>query len=80
MKNTTAEILNDFWNAPGEALFDQKIVATITCHTPAWCEHWRWRGGGIPYRKIGRRCLYSKKDIVTWLDKHKILSSTSERE
>lgn len=38
---------------------------------------WRHRGGGAPYRKLGKRCIYSAAQFQTWLDAH---AQTATRE
>lgn len=72
------ELIAIFWTAPMEAFFGQETVALVeNCSTKTLeCE--RWRGVGIPYRKVGGRVLYQKKDVVQWLESHKLVRSTSE--
>lgn len=74
------QIRNEFCLSPSETLFDQQTVAIITCRSLSWCERMRWQGGGIPFSKIGRKCLYKKIDIINWLNQHQKVHSTSEYE
>lgn len=39
----------------------------------------RSSGGGIPYRKLGRRVRYRKSDIDAWLNAAPVMRSTSEK-
>lgn len=61
----TDQLIKRFWQAPDEAMFNQKTVAAVTCRSTYWCERMRWAGGGIPYRKNLKKCLYRKLDIIT---------------
>lgn len=72
------EINSSFWMAPDTALFSQKAVSLVICKSEAWLEWKRHSGDGIPFRKIGRRCLYQKSDVVAFINKHQIVHSTSE--
>lgn len=78
-KKSQEDILN-FWNAPKDALFSQKIISQVTNYSESWLERQRWAGGGIPYLKVGRKCLYRKADVVGWLNQYQTVSSTSEYE
>lgn len=67
-----------FWAAPMEAFFGQETIAPVTNKSIKTLECNRWRGVGIPYRKVGGHVLYRKRDVVTWLESHVLVSSTSE--
>lgn len=73
-----SQILHEFWSSPEEALFDQKIVAAVLDCSESSCERDRWAGTGPPFKKIGRRVVYVKRDIVGWINGHPTFSSTSE--
>lgn len=73
-----AKLIKDFWEAPNEAFFDQKTVAAVACRSTYWCEKLRCEGGGIPFSKNRKKCLYRKVDIIEWLDQFKVVKSTSE--
>jgi hypothetical protein len=66
-----------FWAAPEEALFNQKTIAAVLSCSQSKMERDRWAGTGIPYHKIGRRCLYRKAQVVEWIDRHSFAPSTS---
>ena len=70
--------MKQFFQAPDDTLFDQKMVAAVTHKSVSWCERMRWQGGGVPFKKMGQRCLYYKRDIVNWIDQHQTFYSTSE--
>ena len=73
-----AQLLDAFWEAPAEALFDQRTIAVVRGCSEAALERERWAGGGIPYLKIGRLCRYRKRITVDWLNEKAVCLSTSE--
>lgn len=77
-KKPDMELVQDFWSAPMEAFFNQETVAPVTNKSIKTLESERWRGTGIPYRKMGGRVLYQKKDVTKWLESHVLVISTSE--
>lgn len=38
----------------------------------------RWRGGGPPYLKVNNRILYPRAELLAWLERHRV-GSTSDR-
>lgn len=68
--------LQEFWQAPNEALFNQKTIAAIRCCSTSTLERDRWAGDGIPYIKVKHKCLYRKADVVNWLKQHQLQTST----
>ncbi|QLH42463.1 MAG: DNA-binding protein [Coxiellaceae bacterium] len=83
MKNSNIEktkILQEFWQAPLEALFDQKTIAAVRCCSNSLLERERWAGDGIPYIKVKHKCLYRKADVVNWINQHQVKISTSQCE
>lgn len=46
--------------------------------SPKTLETLRTRGGGPPFLKLGRRVVYRKADLDTWLDTAKVRRSTSD--
>lgn len=76
--NTPLERVKLFWSAPEESLFCQKTISLVVGLSEKWFERKRYRGGGIPYIKLGRRCLYQKADVVSWIRQHQKLTSTSD--
>lgn len=49
-------------------LLNQREVAKIIRKSEAWLERERWQKTGIPYRKIGRHVLYSRSDVLEFLN------------
>ena len=73
----TGELIVAFWEAPLAALFAQPTIAAVLDLSEQWCERARWDGNGPPYLKIARAVRYRKADVVEWLAKRQV-SSTSE--
>lgn len=63
-------LLKEFWDAPNQAYFDQKTIAAVTTYSRAWLERSRHLGEGIPYKKLGRKCIYQKADVIKWINSH----------
>jgi len=84
MNNTTlvtqsrTKALAEFYSAPDTALFNQFVVAHVRDCSTATLERDRWRGGGIPFIKVGRAVKYRKSDVLAWLDQYQTQLSTSE--
>ncbi|PPK77298.1 hypothetical protein B0F87_102410 [Methylobacter tundripaludum] len=70
--------LAEFYSAPETSLFNQVIIAYVRDCSTATMERDRWAGTGIKFIKIGRAVKYRKSDVVTWLEKYQVQSSTSE--
>jgi hypothetical protein len=52
-------------------------VAEATGIGPHTLRRLRCVGGGPPYRKVGRRCLYEYGEVLQWIEAHKV-STTAE--
>ena len=76
-KKSDVELIAIFWASAIEAFFGQETIAPVTNKSIKTLESDRWRGVGIPYRKVGGRVLYRKADVVSWLEGHKLIHSTS---
>ena len=77
-KKSDAELVQIFWSAPMEAFFGQETVAPVVDCSTKTLECNRWRGKGIPFRKVNGRVLYQKCNVINWLESHALVSSTSE--
>lgn len=77
-KTSDIELVQIFWTAPIEAFFGQETIAPVTNKSVKTLESDRWRGVGIPYRKVSGRVLYQKRDVINWLESHALVTSTSE--
>jgi hypothetical protein len=78
-KRTIAELRAEFWSAPDNAELPREVTAAGICRSVGWMELKALTGGGIPYRKVGRRVLYCKADVLAWLEANsQRVHSTSE--
>ena len=77
-KKSETELVEIFWASAIEAFFGQETIAPVTNKSIKTLECDRWRGVGIPYRKISGRVLYKKRDVISWLESHALVTSTSE--
>ena len=48
---------------------DDRDLARLTPFSRAQWQAWRREGGGPPWRKVGRRCVYHWPEVKAWLDK-----------
>ena len=80
IKKADTELIALFWDSPLAALFGQETIAAVTHRSTKTMECDRWRGKGIPYRKCLGRVLYQKSDVISWIESHQLVTSTSESE
>lgn len=72
-------LINEFVEASPKALLNTKIVSAYTGLSISWFNCKAVSGCGIPYRKVGRKRLYQKQDVLDWLEANtKKVNSTSE--
>lgn len=64
VEKTAAALRAEFWALPPEALVDRETQAAVRYVSVATIEAEAIRGGGVPYRRIGRRALSTKADIL----------------
>jgi helix-turn-helix protein len=72
------QLLQEFAEAPVDALFTSTTVAAIRHCSVANIERERWRGTGIPFRRIGGSIRYCKRDVLAWLNQYRAVHSTAE--
>lgn len=72
------DLIKAFWDAPLSAFFSQKTIALVRNVSEKKLEADRWKGVGIPYRKVSGHVLYQKADVVTFLESHELVRSTSQ--
>lgn len=73
-----ASLRGEFYSLPDDAKVDRATAAAAAYLMPQTMESLAIRGGGPPYTKFGRRALYMKKDIVTWLDQGQRVHNTAQ--
>jgi hypothetical protein len=78
LKKPDNELVDIFWTSSLEAFFGQETIAPVTNRSIKTLECERWRGLGIPYRKVGGRVLYQKRDVINWLESHALITSTCD--
>ena len=57
----------EFWAAPSCQLFDRDTQAAVLYVKRQTIELAAIRGDGVPYRRIGRRALSTKGEILDWM-------------
>ena len=73
-----ARLVEEFWSGHSSAFFGQKSVAAVRNVSVSTLENERWRGVGIPFRKVSGRVLYQKADVIAFLEGHQLVNSTSQ--
>jgi hypothetical protein len=69
----------EFWSACPDALFDRDTVAAVRYIERQTLELEAIKGGGIQYRKVGRRVYYSKADVLAWMESHStVVANTAQ--
>ena len=68
---------------PSESTLVQELLtedqaSEIYGFSKAWFQKMRWKGGGPPYRKIGRSVRYPAKHLAEHFDSFGLRHSTSE--
>jgi hypothetical protein len=78
MSQNKNQLIQDFYSAPNDALFDQIAIAAVLGCSKALMERNRWAGNGVQFLKIGRTVRYRKADVIAWLAQYQPQKSTSE--
>lgn len=60
--------LADFWQSPPEALFPRALAAKVLGKSVSWLERKALSGDGPAFRKLERHALYSKKDLLDYIE------------
>lgn len=68
----------EFYALPHDAMVDRDTVAAVRYVERQTIELEAIRGGGIPYRRVGRRALYRKADVLSWMERSGVVRSTAE--
>ncbi|MDR1494918.1 MAG: helix-turn-helix domain-containing protein [Rickettsiales bacterium] len=73
------DLRQEFEDAPMSAPLNSKVVAAFINKSISWLNIKATYGGSIPYTKLGNSRLYSKKDVLDWLERNgQKIRSTSE--
>lgn len=72
--------LADFWQSSPDALFKRSVVAQVLGKSISWLERKALSGGGPAFRKLERHALYSKADVIEFIERtaSRRVYSTSE--
>lgn len=57
---------------PRPEYFDVHAAAAYLSVTRKQLEHWRYRGGGPEFSKIGRHVRYRRTDLDCWMTEHRV--------
>jgi hypothetical protein len=77
-KPTRLHLLNEFDSAPESSLFNQQTIAAVLSCSTQLLERNRWAGTSVPYLKIGRKVLYRKSNVLSFLQQQRGYRSTSD--
>lgn len=63
---------------PSHRLLTTPEAAAYLGVKPGTLADWRWRGGGPPYRKIGKKAIrYALEDLEAWVLSHPLQQHTA---
>ena len=57
----------EYADAPATARLPATVVAAAVCLSPLTLERYRSVGTGPRYARLGRRIVYRKRDVESWL-------------
>lgn len=78
-KTEDSAVVRDFLESHDESRHDSNVIAKVRGCSTAKLDFEAWRGTGIPYFKDGAHRRYKKRDVMQYLDAHRIetVSSTA---
>lgn len=59
----------EFYKLPHDALVDRDTVAAVRYVNRQTLEAEAMAGGGCAYIRVGRRALYKKADLLSWIER-----------
>jgi hypothetical protein len=68
-KSTEAQLRAEFWSLPRDAYVERRMGAAALYESVSTWEVRAIHGGGPKYRRIGRKALSTKGDILEWAEK-----------
>lgn len=75
---TEADLRGEFYALPAEALVDRETVAAASYRSYQTIEILAIKGGGPAYRRVGRKALYRKADVVAWMESASPVENTAQ--
>ena len=69
IKSESPHSIADFWQSPPNALFPRAAVAKVLGKSVSWLERKALDGDGPAFCKLDRHALYSKQDVVDFIEK-----------
>lgn len=66
VKSDPSALRREFWQLPPEAFVDRDTAGAAVYLGRDSMESLAIKGGGPPYRRVGRRALYLKADVLLW--------------
>jgi len=78
-KTSVADLRREFAQAHTDELLPRPVTAAGIGYSVSWLELAATKGGGPPFYKNGRRVVYRKADVLSWLAENSLhVRSTSE--
>jgi DNA-binding transcriptional MerR regulator len=62
----------------GTDLLTTPEAAAIVRRPQETLRYWRWRGEGPPSFKIGRRVVYDRDDLLRWVARQKLRTTSGD--
>lgn len=56
---------------------NQAMIALLLGVSERTMERWRLEGSGPPFRKFGRRVMYSRADVIAWANAQRRTSTSN---
>lgn len=57
-------------------LLNQVQAAEVLAVSPRTLEGWRFKGGGPPFVRVGRRIQYRMRDLQAWIEARTFVSTS----
>jgi hypothetical protein len=55
---------------------ERELARRLPISLITW-QNWRRHGGGPPFFRLGRRIVYRWREVVAWLESHRVTDETS---
>lgn len=77
-KRDPADLRREFWSLPPDAYVDREMQAAVRFVSTQTIEAEAIHGGAVPYRRIGRKALSTKRDIVARIERAPAVTNTAQ--